>query len=361
MSSVRVSRQAVDEARRILQTEGCLVVESQPKAGLTVFLAQLRDGCAAAGSVESHYINCALPGVSLRQALAQQLNLRVPTYPGLLAAMKGERRLLLLVDRPDLAPPDEYRELLAFLHTLSSERLFSPELAASWLVLGICGRSNFHAACSLNYFTREEVAALPGCDNPDTAAQVHYWSSGSPAVATEICRHLPGALHESADKSVYKAVLATGTSGRLGYLAGQDLTLHELTRIGLAVPDSTGEVTPLPAYIALRAGALERCGHLVINRGTGEVRYKGRLLPLFPRESRILRLLAERPGQVFSPAQIYRYISADSIAFPGEESVKTHLSRLRRKLPPGVEWIVTRRGLGYSFSPLAPLRLIDEA
>jgi hypothetical protein len=170
---------------------------------------------------------------------------------------------------------------------------------------------------------------------------------------------MPQAVREGAEQSVYRAVVAAGETGRLGRLAAQDLTPGELLCLGLALPDSCGVPVPLPAYTAVRSRLMEKNNELVINRLTREARYKGRLLPLFPRESRILHLLAERPGQVFSPGQIYRHINAENFDFPGEESVKTHLSRLRRKLPPGVEWIITRRGLGYSFSPLAPLRLVD--
>ena len=356
---MRIPRKIVEEAKHILQTEGCLVVESQPKAGLTVFLAQLRDACAVDRVQTSHYINCALPGFSLRQALFRQLGLSDPTYPGLLSAMKGERNLLLLIDRPDLAPADEFNELMVFLHTLSGERMFSSELAGSWLVLGICGRSNFHASCRLGFLTVEEISCFPVCTDAETASHVHYWSGGSPAVAAEICRNLPAVLREGPADSVYRAVLATGKEGRLGCLAAQDLTHVELAKLGLLVTQGAGQAAPLPAYSALRTRLLEQSAELLINRRTGETRYKGRLLPLFPRESRILGLLAERPGQVFSPAQIYSHISGDICDFPGEESVKTHLSRLRRKLPPGVDWIITRRGIGYSFSTLAPLRLVD--
>ena len=356
---MRIERTVVGEAKRILSAEGCLVVESLPRAGLTVFLAQLRDTYAQDTQARSFYINCALPGFSLRQALSQQLGLPASPYPGLLTELKGESPLLLLIDRPDLALAEEYRELLAFLHTLSGERLFCASLAPSGVVLGICGSSTFHASCRLSYFTRQEISALPGCHDERTAERVHYWSGGSPSVAAEICRHLPQSVREIADQGVYQAVLATGESGRLGHLAGQDLNPADLCRLGLALPDSRGLPVPLPAYTALRSRLLEQNSDLVINRHTREARYKGRLLPLFPRESRILHLLAERPGQVFSPAQIYRHISSDSFDIPGDESVKTHLSRLRRKLPPGVDWIITRRGFGYSFSPIAPLRLVD--
>jgi hypothetical protein len=226
--TMRIERTAIREATSILAAEGCLVVEAQPKAGLTVFLASLRDSIERESKTSSYYINCALPGFSLRQALSQQLSLPHSPYPALLAAMKGDSPLFLLLDRPDLAPAEEYRELLAFLHTLNGERLFCPSLSKSGLVLGISSHSVFHAACRLEYFSRGEVSRLPGCQDDSTARELHYWSGGSPAIAAEISRYMPQAVREGAEQSVYRAVVAAGETGRLGRLAAQDLTPGEL-------------------------------------------------------------------------------------------------------------------------------------
>ncbi|MDP3486795.1 MAG: winged helix-turn-helix domain-containing protein, partial [Bacillota bacterium] len=97
---------------------------------------------------------------------------------------------------------------------------------------------------------------------------------------------------------------------------------------------------------------------LTINRDTMEVRHRGRLLPLFPQETRILCHLATNPGRIYTPAQIYTSVTGGQNLYLGEKSVKAQMSRLRSKLPLGHEWIITRRGLGYTFSPQAPCTLI---
>jgi len=88
-----------------------------------------------------------------------------------------------------------------------------------------------------------------------------------------------------------------------------------------------------------------------------EVRYGGRLLPLFPQEMRILCLLATHPGRVYSAAQIYAELTGGQELYLGERSIKAQVSRLRGKLPHGQTWIITRRGFGYSFNPQAPIML----
>ena len=76
------------------------------------------------------------------------------------------------------------------------------------------------------------------------------------------------------------------------------------------------------------------------------------------RETRILCLLAANPGRVFTPGQIYSEISGGQGLHGGENSVKAQVSRLRQKLPHPTPWILTKRGLGYSFNPQVTYALI---
>lgn len=358
---MRIKRDIMHEAHQLLREEGCLIIEAIPKAGLTVFMSQLRDSLAAKYGEDSHYINCALPGLSLRRAIAERVGVsQQDCYPGLLCKMKYDSPLLLLIDRIDLAGNLERDEFLTFLDTMHSERLFHSGLAESAIIVGTCSPSYPRASFRLGYFSQREVLRLLGDRATESlATELHHWTAGSPALAAELSRCLPEVIRETDGMAVYSAVMSRTEGGRLADFARQDPPAVELARHGLAMPDRMGNFTPVPAYTALRAKLQEESAELVIRRSNCETRYKGRLLPLFPRELRILHLLAERPGQIFTLAQIYSHISLDHICYPGEDSVKTHLSRLRSKLPPGVDWIITRRGIGYFFSPLAPLRMAD--
>jgi len=78
--------------------------------------------------------------------------------------------------------------------------------------------------------------------------------------------------------------------------------------------------------------------------------YCGQLLDLSRYEFRILRILVTRPGWVYSRDKLMRMAWED----PGtsmERTVDAHIKTLRAKLRevrPGIEAIVTHRGVGYS-------------
>lgn len=103
----------------------------------------------------------------------------------------------------------------------------------------------------------------------------------------------------------------------------------------------------------------EETPQLVIDAVRLEVRYQGRLLPLFPQELKILLFLASQPERYFSEAAIYRGISEQ--AYGGELGVvnlKAPIARLRKKLP-SRDLIHNRRGIGYAFRPVIPYEYID--
>jgi two-component system response regulator BaeR len=77
----------------------------------------------------------------------------------------------------------------------------------------------------------------------------------------------------------------------------------------------------------------------------------GKALDLTPSEFSILAVLAGRPGQVFSRAQLLDH------AFPGsldatDRAIDSHIKNLRRKIEaaaPGLDPIHSIYGLGYRF------------
>lgn len=71
--------------------------------------------------------------------------------------------------------------------------------------------------------------------------------------------------------------------------------------------------------------------------------FAGKSIELTAVEFRVLKLLMEQPGRVFTKEQIYEYGWQDPLA--GENNVRVMMSKLREKI--GAERIKTIRGLGY--------------
>ncbi len=90
-------------------------------------------------------------------------------------------------------------------------------------------------------------------------------------------------------------------------------------------------------------------GNLRLNPNSCEVTYAGQLLSLTPKEYGLLQLFLRSPGRVLSREIILEHLwSFEDI--PGEDTVKTHIKRLRQKLKTvGVPstLIETVYGLGY--------------
>lgn len=96
-------------------------------------------------------------------------------------------------------------------------------------------------------------------------------------------------------------------------------------------------------------------GHVLENGGlrldddTKEVTVDGESVALTPIEYNILKLLLQRPGQVFSSGQIYETVW-QSAALGSENTVAVHIRHLREKLeidPADPRYIKVVWGLGY--------------
>jgi len=106
-----------------------------------------------------------------------------------------------------------------------------------------------------------------------------------------------------------------------------------------AVLRRQGEEKPHDASIVVH-------GDIRIHPGHHEVRIGERLIRLTPTEFRILHLLAQRPGWVFTRYQIVDRARGDDAGVT-ERSVDVHIAALRRKLAPCGEVVETIRGVGY--------------
>jgi len=102
-----------------------------------------------------------------------------------------------------------------------------------------------------------------------------------------------------------------------------------------------------PASIA----SAQQLGDLVIDHGKMIVKKGDVIIPLGPKEFKLLSLLMERPGQVFSRDQLLDKIWGHGI-YVEDRTVDVHLSRLRKALraaaPDEDDLLRTVRGAGYA-------------
>lgn len=101
-----------------------------------------------------------------------------------------------------------------------------------------------------------------------------------------------------------------------------------------------------------------RTGEVSIDDERKEVVVRGQQVQLSPKEFELLRLLATRPGRVFSTDEILAAVWPDRDAAAAED-VKKYVHMLRAKIerdPSDPRIIVTVRGFGYRFAPPEPPR-----
>jgi two-component system phosphate regulon response regulator PhoB len=97
------------------------------------------------------------------------------------------------------------------------------------------------------------------------------------------------------------------------------------------------------------AGRLS-CGDIDLDRDTRSVRRGDRTIYLGPTEFRLLELLLEKPGRVFTRAQLLDGVWGQAVNID-DRTVDVHVGRLRKKLSRGRERdpIRTVRSVGYAF------------
>jgi DNA-binding response OmpR family regulator len=104
---------------------------------------------------------------------------------------------------------------------------------------------------------------------------------------------------------------------------------------------------PLPSTLPEAPGPIQR-GPLRIELATHVATLDGAELDLTPNEFDILLLFVAHPGRVFSRRFLLSHVRGDD--YPGlDRALDTRITRLRKKLGPFGEHIVTVWGVGYRF------------
>lgn len=103
----------------------------------------------------------------------------------------------------------------------------------------------------------------------------------------------------------------------------------------------------------LNAPPVIQWGGLCLDSNTCDVKYNDRWLQITPKEYRLLELFLRRGCRVFSRSAILENLWSFEEP-PGEDTVKTHIKRLRQKLKvvgAPDDFIETVYGLGYRLKP----------
>ena len=185
---MRIEREALTRALHILEDEGSLIIESTPRAGLTLFLSQIGSGLTTERPGAIYYVNAAMPDISIFDHLATRLHLAPQTYShsSLLLALKKLSPVVILIDCADSLSLEEQTELRTMLRLFNSERVFEPKLGKAYIVIGT--RSHWEdARLQLGFFSRNEVATLLKRQaNDHVALALYAWGKGSPELTRDL-------------------------------------------------------------------------------------------------------------------------------------------------------------------------------
>lgn len=102
------------------------------------------------------------------------------------------------------------------------------------------------------------------------------------------------------------------------------------------------------AEAATEEEAIIKVHDLVLHPGRHEVLVQGQPVELTITEFRLLQLLAQRPGWVFTRSQIVSRVHGEDYPVT-DRSVDVQIVGLRKKLGPAGHYIETVRGVGYRF------------
>jgi two-component system catabolic regulation response regulator CreB len=123
-------------------------------------------------------------------------------------------------------------------------------------------------------------------------------------------------------------------------------TVLRRTQRSAVAPAAAATAAPVAAPVT----AVEPAHGFAIDDERKQIRFRGRLLELSRIEYRLLKVLAERPGRVFSRDELMQR-AWDDPAAAFDRTVDAHVKMLRAKLreiDAEADPIATHRGMGYS-------------
>ena len=152
------------------------------------------------------------------------------------------------------------------------------------------------------------------------------------------------ALTEPLDAEEKLQLFHAGVSAFLEKLINADVCSAQaaaLVKLYLKSDDESSRYAPIPVGSSM-----------VIAPRYRQVLIDGKPLDLTRKEFNLLYFFATHPGQVFSRSQLYEQVWGGFYELGGDESVKSHIKTLRKKLSVlGIRMIENIRGVGYRFIP----------
>jgi two-component system, OmpR family, catabolic regulation response regulator CreB len=145
----------------------------------------------------------------------------------------------------------------------------------------------------------------------------------------------------------------TARSDELDRVLGLEIGADDYIVKPFSPREVTARVKALFRRLAGRGAASASAGPFEIDEAKRRILFRGRDLELSRYELGLLKALVERPGIVFSRAQLIEKVSPDP-DMSLERTVDSHIKSIRakiRRLDPDAEWIETHRGFGYSLAP----------
>jgi two-component system, OmpR family, catabolic regulation response regulator CreB len=120
---------------------------------------------------------------------------------------------------------------------------------------------------------------------------------------------------------------------------------RELTaRVRAVLRRTSGNITGTPSPAPLRKSPF------LVDESRYSISFLGHPLELARYEFRLLKILIQQPGRVFTRAQLMEH-AWDEPDMSLERTIDTHIKTIRQKLQAmsaDSDWIVTHRGIGYS-------------
>ena len=159
----------------------------------------------------------------------------------------------------------------------------------------------------------------------------------------EVCRALKGDRRTSS----VPIIMLTAKGNETDKVVGLELGADDY----VVKPFSPRELVARVKAVLRRANVEEKgeslvIGDLTIDTNRFEVRFKGQRIDLTPTEFRILAILAQRPGWVFTRNQLLDELwQEEKIVL--DRTIDVHIRNLREKLGEGAKLIKTVRGIGY--------------
>lgn len=162
------------------------------------------------------------------------------------------------------------------------------------------------------------------------------------------------------EKHIYPVIMLTAKEDEISKITGLTLGADDYVTKPFAPLELVARVkAQLRRYKKFHgqemSGSTIVVGGLTIDTLTHECTLNGELLALTPTEFMILKLLAERKGQVMSAEELSRAIWKDEYYAKGSRSITVHVRHIREKMGESFEshrYIKTVWGVGYKIEDI---------